>query len=342
MLLIQHKMIFFFLYMVSYLSYAYEYPLFNSLGVPMWAIGLSWGLALGSAALTKMYLANYRTRVIVAFQTACLALIGAAALRHWAFFYEITVISMILTGVTIGTLSMLKISPIELLGAVGAGGLLGDFLVLMGGDMHQMKSNNMFKGGFMIPQDVTILLTLLLFMVAPWVINQDEILKDPRYLPFRKTIPLVDREHWAIAGARIVAYRVLQNMWLIQFPIMTPFIGKCGAWGLLILFTALCRLFGQYSMVPEHVEFVRIAGWISGVLFIFIVEKLEEAGLLAVLAGLAQIVMCTSFIRPREHMKTYWHDLIAAAVSGTIFATGEIRCLASTVPLAFALTYKYK
>lgn len=334
-------MIFVFLYAVSYLSYAYEYPLFISLNLSMWPVGISWGLALVSAALTKLYLNKYRTRVIVAFQTACLTLAGGAALRHWAFDAEITAISMILNGVTIGTLSMLKISPLELIGAVGAGGLLGDFLVVVGGDQYQ-ASTDMIKGGFMIPQDVTIALTLLLFMVAPWVINQDEILKDPKYLPTRKTIPLVDREHWAVAGTRIVAYRVLQNLWLIQFPVMTPFIKDCGAWGLLILFTALCRLFGQYSMVPEHVEFVRTAGWISSVLFVFISEKLEEAGLLAVLAGLAQIVMCTSFIRTREPLKTYWHDLVAAIITGTIFATGELRFVAASVPFAFALTYKYK
>jgi hypothetical protein len=212
----------------------------------------------------------------------------------------------------------------------------------LGVDQYQAVANDMIKGGFMIPQDATIALALLVFMVAPWVINQDEILKDPKYLPIRKTIPLVDREHWAVAGTRIVAYRVLQNLWLIQFPIMAPFIKDCGAWGLLILFTALCRLFGQYSMVPEHVESVRIVGWFSSVLFIFVTEKLEEAGILAALAGLAQIVMCMSFIRQREPMKTSWHDLMAAIITGTVFSTDDLRFVAAAVPFAFALTYKYK
>lgn len=333
-------MIVVFLYTVSFLSYAYEFALFNYFKMKLVSLGIAWGCALISAAITKMYLTTYRTRFVVAFQTACLTLAGAAVLRHWSNLHEMAFMSMMLGGVTIGTLSLMKITPGQLITAVGLGGVLADMGVLGGGEIGQAGPNLMYKGGIMVPQDLTLLLAVGLFMLAPWVINPDEILvRTESGLP--KTIPKMEREHWVVSGTRIVSYRLLQNLWLVQFPIMEPYI--CGpGWGLLITFAVLCRLFGQYSMVPEHVEQVRLGGWFSSILFVFIAAAKPGEHLLACLAGLAQIIMCTSFIRQREQTKNNWHDLVAGVITALIFASGDIKFVTGAIPLAFALSYKYK
>lgn len=326
-------MIVVFLYIVYYLSYAYEFALFNYFEMNLPTMGVAWGSSLMCATITKMYLTTYPTRFVVAFQTACLTLGVAAALRHWANLHEFVVISMMMGGVTVGTLSMMKITPGQLIVAVGTGGLLADLVVLVGGEIGQPRPGALYRGDIMVPQGLTAVLAVVLAVVAPWVINPDEIITRG---PLAKTIPKMDRQHWIVSGTRIVSYRVLQNLWLVQFPIMAPFI--CGPWwGILITFVVLCRLFGQYSMVPEHVELVRLCGWISSVLFVFI----TPAPLVS-MVGLAQIIMCTSFIRQREHTKTNWHDLVAGVITTLVFASGDIKIVTGAIPLAFVLSYKYK